>query len=123
VLLRIERRERPLILPAHRQRFDDFVVTMFTAWKSTARQAAKAAFPGDVVAALDRSMGRVLDQRPSDVGLETWIDAFEVLGELDDSRVWKAIAGASEKLEREQAGLTKRRRTSVATSRDQRKGR
>jgi len=123
VLLRIERRERPLIPPAHRQRFDDFVVTLFTAWKSTARQAAKAAFPGDVVAVLDRSVGLALDRRPSQIDIDTWFAAFQTLVDLDDPRVWRAIAGASENLEREQAGLTKRRRTSVATSRDQRKGR
>ncbi|MDQ3656565.1 MAG: rRNA adenine N(6)-methyltransferase family protein [Chloroflexota bacterium] len=123
VLLRIERRERPLLPPAHRPRFDDFVVSLFTAWKSTARQAAKAAFPGDVVAVLDRSVGQALDRRPSQIDLDAWIDAFEVLVELDDPRVWKAIRGASEKLEREQAGVAKRRRTSVATSRDWRKAR
>lgn len=114
VLLRIERRERPLIPPAHRQRFDDFVVSLFTAWKSTARQAAKAAFPGDLMAVLDRSVGQALDRRPSQIHLDAWIDAFQVLVELDDPRAWRAIAGASEKLEREQEGLAKRRRTSVA---------
>ncbi|MDQ3443837.1 MAG: rRNA adenine N(6)-methyltransferase family protein [Chloroflexota bacterium] len=118
VLLRIERRERPL-LPLHqRRRFDDFVVSLFTAWKSTVWQAAQAALPGDIVAILDRSIGRGLDQRPSQVDLDTWLSAFQRLVDLDDPRVWKSIGGASEKLEREQAGLTKRHRTSVVTNRD-----
>jgi len=123
VLLRIERRERPLILPAHRPRFDDFLISLFTAWKSMARQAAKAAFPEDVVAALDRSVGQALDRRPSQIGLNAWIDAFEVLVKLDDPRVWQAITGASEALEREQAGLAKRHRTTAVTSRDRRNAR
>ncbi len=117
VLLRIERRGRPLLPLAHRQRFDDFVVTMFTAWKSTVRQAAKAAFSREAASELDRSVGRALDQRPSAIGLETWITAFDTLLGLDDPYVWEAIAGASERLEREQAGLAKRSRTSVSTSR------
>ncbi len=123
VLLRIERRDRPLLPLAHRRGFDDFVVTMFTAWKSTVRQAAKTAFPGEVVAVLDRSMGRELDQRPSEIGLETWVAAFQTLVDLDDPRMWRAIAGASEKLEREQAGLAKQRRTSVAANRGRRNAR
>lgn len=123
VLLRIERRPRPSIESSQRSMYQDFVVTMFTAWKATVRQAAKAAFPADVVAALDRSVGRALDQRPSAVGLETWIAAFQALLDLDDPRVWRAIAGASEKLEREQAGLAKPRRTSVAANRDPRSSR
>lgn len=123
VLLRLEQRERPLLPPPHRQRFNDVVVTLFTAWKATVRQAAKVAFPGDVVTMLDRSVGRGLDQRPSQVDLPTWIAAFQALAELDDPRVWNAIAGASERLEREQAGLAKRHRTSVAAHRDRRKAR
>ncbi len=123
VLLRIERRDRPLIPVAQRGRFDDFVVSMFTAWKSTAKQAAKAAFRGEVVAALDRSVGRALDQRPSAIGLEAWITAFDTLIDLDDPRVWGVIAGASDRLEREQAGLEKRSRTNVAANRDRRNAR
>ncbi len=123
VLLRIERRAQPAIAPAQRLAYLDFVVTMFTAWKATVRQAAKAVFPADVVAVLDRSLGGALDQRPSAVGAETWIAAFQMLVDLDDPSAWRAIAGASEKLEREQAGLAKRRRTSVATNRDPRSSR
>ncbi len=118
VLLRTERRDRPLLPLAHRQRFDDFVVTMFTAWKPTVRQAAKAAFPVDVVADLDRSMGRALDQRPSQIGLEAWIAAFQTLLDLDDPRVWRAIDGAATKLERQQASLAKRHRTNAAVRHD-----
>lgn len=118
VLLRIERRERPLLLPVDRPRFDDFVVSLFTAWKPTVIQAVRAVFPKDVTAALERSVGHPLGRRPSEIELETWITAFDTLLDLDDPRVWQAIGGASQKLEREQAGLTKRHRTSVVTNRD-----
>ncbi len=123
VLLGIERRGQPLLPPNQRERFDDFVVTLFTAWKPTVRQAAQGTFPTDVVKRLDRAVGRALDQRPSQIGLNAWIDAFGALADLDDPRAWRAIDGASEKLEREQSGLTKRSRTSVAASREQRKAR
>lgn len=118
VLLGIERRDRPLLPVAQRARFDDFVVSMFTAWKPTVTQAARAAFPRAVAAVLDRSMGRALDQRPSQIGLDAWIAAFETLRALDDPRVWSAIDGASQKLEREQAGLEKRSRTNLAVRRN-----
>ncbi|MEJ7902404.1 MAG: rRNA adenine N-6-methyltransferase family protein, partial [Thermomicrobiales bacterium] len=113
VLLQIERRHQPLVSAVQRSRYEDFVVAMFTAWKPTVRQAAKAAFPRDVVAVLDHSLGRDLDQRPSEIGLATWIVAFQTLVDLDDPRVWRAIAGAAAKLEREQAGLAKRSRTDI----------
>lgn len=114
VLLRLRRRETPLVADRQRAKYLDFLVSMFTAWKATVREAAQATFPKSVCAALERSLGRGLDQRPSEIVLETWIVAFQVLLELDDPRAWKAIAGACEALEREQANLTKRRRTSVA---------
>jgi 23S rRNA (adenine-N6)-dimethyltransferase len=115
VLFKIERRQRPLIPPTQRQQFLDFVVSMFTAWKATVRQAARATFPRDVCAALDRTGGRSLDRRPSEIGLDVWIAVFQALIYLDDPRAWMAIAGSSERLEREQANLTKRRRTSVSS--------
>lgn len=115
VLLRIERREAPLVPVAQRSLYLDFVASMFTAWKATVRAAAQATFPKGACAALDRSVGGMLDRRPSEVGIEAWIAMFVVLVELDDGRAWKAIAGASERLERQQASLTKRRRTSVAS--------
>lgn len=123
VLLRIERRPQPAIAPSQRTMYQDFVVTMFTAWKATVRQAAKAVFPGDVVAVLDRSVGRALDQRPSAVGLDIWIAAFQTLLDLDNPRVWRAIGGASERLEQEQAGLARRSRTNVQANRDPRSSR
>ncbi len=100
-----------------RGKFDDFVITLFTAWKPTVRLAAKAVFSRRATSALDRSVGRALDQRPSQIGLDAWIVAFETLLDLDDPEVWSAIDGASQKLEREQAGLDKRTRTNVAVRR------
>jgi 23S rRNA (adenine-N6)-dimethyltransferase len=117
VLLRLERRPCPLVSPVDRQWFDDFVVSLFTAWKATVRQAAQSMFPKDVCVALDRSVGRTLDRRPSEVELDAWIAAFEVLVDLDDARAWRAIDGAAARLECRQENLTRRHRTTVVSQR------
>lgn len=114
VLLRLELRQRPLVALDERSRYEDFVVALFTAWKPTVREAARVMFPRAVAATLERSVGEALSQRPSEVNLDAWIAAFTALLELDEPRAWKAIDGAVAKLEREQAGLAKPRRTSAA---------
>jgi len=115
VLLRIERRRQPLVPIIQRARFEDFVVALFTAWKPTVLQAVRGVFPKGVASVLERSVGRSLDRRPSEVELEGWIAAFAALVKLDDRRAWTAIEGAAARLEEEQAGLARRHRTSVAS--------
>lgn len=117
VLLRIERRRAPLVPDHQRSLYLDFMAAMFTAWKATVREAARATFPKRACDALDRSIGGTLDRRPSEVELATWIAAFQVLVDLEDARAWSTISGARKELERQQENLSKRRRTNVAIRR------
>ncbi len=124
VLLRLARRSHPLIADEWRQRYLDFVISIFTAWKATVRQAVRAKVPNDVFRSMDRAIGQALDRRPSEIEPDLWITMFSLLVEIDDAHVWKAIDGAQQALQREQSGLSKRHRTSVsARPLDRKKGR
>lgn len=117
VLLRIRRRERPLIPFRDRESFAHLVEAVFSAWQPTLAKALKARLPQR---AYRDVMARewCLEERPSRVDLQTWVSVFEVLAARDDSRIWEALREASDALRAQQATLERPTRTRVARGRD-----
>jgi hypothetical protein len=101
-----------------RERYLDFVTAMFTAWKPTVREAARSLLSPQATQSMEQGLGTSLDCKPSDIDTERWVTAFLTVDALGDNRVWQTIAGAHERLDRQQAGLEKRSRTTVTNSRD-----
>lgn len=119
VLLRIRRRERPLIACQHRERFTYLVEAVFSAWQPTLAQALKARLPRRAAAAVLELRDLNLDERPTRVDLATWIRVFTVLAMRDDDWVWRALQRASDELRVQQASLEQPTRTPMANGRKQ----
>ncbi len=117
VLVRISKRTAPLISTDQRDIYLDFVAAAFTAWKATSRDAIASVLPERAVMVLDRELGAALDCRPSEMDPRTWVEAFLLLAESDDRRVWNKVKGARVKLDQRNAQLSKRTRTTVARRR------
>lgn len=123
VLLRLERRSRPLVEPSLRSRYEDLVSALFSAWQPTVREAVRKVLPRRAAGAVCSSFGGALDRKPGETGLETWIAVFDLLVDLDDERVWQAIERAAATLKSEQSRLQKRHRSSLASPAGNRRSR
>lgn len=111
VLLRLRRRESPLVDPRDAPLFRDLVVAVFTAWQPTLRDAFARILPPRALARLERRAGTDLDRPPMSVPLAAWLDLFAAFRAVDDERALRAIRGAEAALRRQQAGLAKVHRT------------
>jgi len=112
VMLRLRKRGPPLLSPADRRVYRDFVVANFTAWRPS------------IAAALARTLGvrvahrLLLDarldprRRPSEVSFGEWLRLFDHFSRLPIA-VRGRVAGAGDRLARQQRRLRKRHRTRV----------
>ncbi len=117
VLLHIAQRTDPAIPWNERDRYLDLVVSVFTAWKPTVREALVTLLPRAAMASISREMARVMNQRPSTVANDEWTALFEALRSMPDPAVWKRIDGARSRLNQRDATLRKRTRTPAASRR------
>jgi 23S rRNA (adenine-N6)-dimethyltransferase len=111
VLLRIARREVPLVTAEHASLYRDFVVAVFTSWQ------------GSIGDALRQSGGRDWAQRaltlaevddrllPSAVPSARWLALFDTFNRCAPLRAHAAVRGAEARLLREQSHLHKLHRT------------
>jgi 23S rRNA (adenine-N6)-dimethyltransferase len=113
VLLRLQRRDVPLVAAEDAARFADLVTFAFTAWQPTVRQALALALPRREVSAIERAADIALDRPPSALPFAAWLDLFGAFRMVMRER-GSAIDGARERLERQQAGLRKVHRTRMA---------
>lgn len=112
VMLRLRKRGPPLLQPGDRRVYRDFVVANFTAWRPS------------IAAALARTLGervahRLLHeaqldprQRPSEVSFADWLRLFDHFSRLPIALRLR-VAGAADRLSRQQRRLRKRHRTRV----------
>jgi 23S rRNA (adenine-N6)-dimethyltransferase len=115
VLVRLRRREEPLVASRVTALFGDFVAYVFTAWQPTVREALARILPRRLVADIEQTAGVSLACPPSDIPFTAWIslaDAFRtVAGERS-----VAVEGARERLKRQQLHLQKVHRTRASRS-------
>jgi 23S rRNA (adenine-N6)-dimethyltransferase len=118
VLLRLRRREEPLVAPCEAALFRDFAAYVFTAWQPTVREALTRILPRRLVADIERTAGVSLVCPPSDIPFTAWISLVDTFRAVAGERV-AAVEGARERLRRQQLHLQKvhRTRTSRAPSR------
>jgi 23S rRNA (adenine-N6)-dimethyltransferase len=110
VLLRLRRREAPLVAPSDAALFADFAAYVFTAWQPTAREALARILPRRLVADIERTTGVPLDRPPSAIPFAAWVALAGTFGGVAGERV-AAVRGARERLEQQRAGVQKLHRT------------
>jgi 23S rRNA (adenine-N6)-dimethyltransferase len=110
VLLRLRRREVPLVAPCNATLFGDFVAYAFTAWQPTVREALARILPRRLVADVERAAGLSLGRPPSDIPFTAWISLVDTFRTVAGERV-AAVEGAHERLKRQQLHLQKVHRT------------
>lgn len=115
VLLRLRRRQRPLVPAADAALYGDLLAHAFAAWQPTVRAALAAALPQPAVASLAKRAGVPLDRPPSALPVEAWVALTVVCRDLFGDAP-PAIRGARERLARQQAGLAKEHRTRTPRS-------
>ncbi len=115
VLLRLRRREEPLVASCDAALFGDFVAYAFTAWQRTVREALTRILPRRLVADIERTAGVSLVCPPSDIPFTAWISLVDTFRAVAGERV-AAVEGARERLRRQQLHLQKVHRTRASRS-------
>jgi 23S rRNA (adenine-N6)-dimethyltransferase len=110
VLLRLRRREAPLVAARDAALFGDFAAHVFTAWQPTVREALARILPRRHVADIERAVGVCLARPPSAIPFPAWVSLADTFRSTAGERVM-AIAGARERLEQQQRQLRKVHRT------------
>jgi 23S rRNA (adenine-N6)-dimethyltransferase len=112
VMLRLRKRGPPLIADQHRRLYRDFVVSCFTAWRPSIGASLGSALGERVAQRL--IAGARLDPRarPSEVAFAEWLRLFDLFVELPIA-LHERVAGAGDRLSRQQQRLRKRHRTRV----------
>jgi 23S rRNA (adenine-N6)-dimethyltransferase len=113
VLLRLRRREVPLVSPSDAALFGDFAAYVFTAWQPTVREALARILPKRLVTDIERAAGVSLARPPSEIPFPAWICLADTFRTLAGDRA-AIVLGARERLERQQLQLQKRHRTRVS---------
>jgi 23S rRNA (adenine-N6)-dimethyltransferase len=110
VLLRLRRRETPLVTAGEAEFFGDLVTYVYTAWQPTVREAMTRIAPRRTVADIEQASGVALDQPPSELPFSAWVRLTAAARARGGEQV-ATVRGARERLERQQAGLEKVHRT------------
>jgi 23S rRNA (adenine-N6)-dimethyltransferase len=110
VLLRLRRRQEPLVHGDDAAFFGDFVTYAFTAWQPTVREALARILPRAGVSLLESAAEMTLDRPPSEMPFATWVVLAGAFHDIGGERR-TAVQGARARLERQQDVLQKRHRT------------
>jgi len=113
VLLRLHRRETPLVASRDATLFRDFAAYVFTAWQPTVREALARILPRRLVADVEWAAAVSLACPPSDIPFTAWISLADAFRTLAGERV-AAVEGSRERLKRQQLHLQKVHRTRVS---------
>lgn len=111
VMLRLRKRNPPLIAPSDAQLFRDFVVYGFTAWKPSLRDAYQDVFTQQQLEQMRGNLGIDPEATPTEIPFEQWLILFYYLKMAGSRRTGQLLAGAEKRLRQQQAGVQKVHRT------------
>lgn len=118
VLLRLHKRGPPLVDDADAQQFRDFVSYGFTAWRPSLASALEGLLGRAHARQVAREVGLPLDAPPSQVRFEVWLRLFQTLRDGGDrGTIAGRLAGAEQRLRRQQRSLEKVYRTRLRQTR------
>jgi 23S rRNA (adenine-N6)-dimethyltransferase len=107
VLIRMCKRSPPIVSRADRQRFRDFVVYAFTAWRPTLGSLLKEVFHWGQLKSISRALSFNLEATPTALSFEQWLGLYGYLKTVGSGKAVLAIAGSEHRLRRQQARLHK----------------
>jgi len=113
VLLHLHKRGPPLIGPARRQLFRDFVVYGFTTWRPTLGETFKGIFTWPQLKHIRKKLGIDLDSTPTAVRFDQWLDLFEYFMRSAGERGLQTVSGSEKRLIRKQRKVDKIHRTRI----------
>ncbi|MFL5700133.1 MAG: 23S ribosomal RNA methyltransferase Erm [Ktedonobacteraceae bacterium] len=113
VMLRLRKRGPPLVNPADRQCFRDFVVYGFTTWRLTPGGILKGIFTRQQLKHLRRELGIDLDATPTSLTFEQWLNLFEYFKNVGNEQARYTIVGSEKRLRQQQKRLQKVHRTRI----------
>jgi 16S rRNA A1518/A1519 N6-dimethyltransferase RsmA/KsgA/DIM1 with predicted DNA glycosylase/AP lyase activity len=113
VMLRLRKRGPPLVNPADRQCFRDFVVYGFTTWRPTLGGILKGIFTGQQIKHMRRELGIDLDATPTTLTFEQCLNLFEYFKNVGNEQARHTIAGSEKRLRQQQKRLQKVHRTRI----------
>ena len=111
VLLRLSKRKQPPLTRSDRQRFRDFVVYGFTAWRPSLRETLQDVFSYKQLKHISRDLRIDLVRPPTAFCCQDWLLLFEAYKELARPQAIHTIAGSEKRLQRQQEKLHKVHRT------------
>lgn len=114
VLLRLRRRQLPLVDPAAAPLFRDFASHVFTAWQPTVRAALAGTLSRRTLATFERGAAVDLGRPPASVPFADWLELFAAFRAVADERAVESIRGAEARLRARQADLPKVHRSRVS---------
>ena len=112
VMLRLRKRGPPLLPQSRRQLYRDFVIACFTAWQPSIGVALRGRLGVHVAHRLLAGAGLTPDRRPSEVTSAAWLELFDLFSRLPPG-IHVRVAGAEDRLSRQQRRLQKRHRARV----------
>ncbi len=116
VLLRIARRGPPLIPDVQARLYRDFVVTLFTAWQPCIDATLVRLCGRRWSIRVAAEAGIDLHAKPGEITVDQWLRLYRAFAGIADSESRKRVAGAADRLRRQQAALHKRHRTRIRTT-------
>ena len=111
VMLRLRKRGPPLVNPADKQCFRDFVVYGFTTWRPRLSSILKGIFTWQQLKHMRRELDFDLDATPTSLSFKQWLNVFEYYKNVGNEQVIDRIVGSEKRLLQEQKRLQKVHRT------------
>jgi 23S rRNA (adenine-N6)-dimethyltransferase len=111
VLLRFRKRIPPLVAAPDRQRFRDFVVFVFTAWRPNLGSALKDLFSPTQRKRISREQSIDLEAKPTSLRFEHWLCLFAAFKKIASPQAAGLVQGSERRLRRQQEKLVKIHRT------------
>ncbi len=115
VLLRLHKRESPLVATADTPMFRDLAVYVFSAWQPTVRDALRQILSKPALTHIERHLGFTLNRPPTSLPFAAWMDIAAAFQGIADDRARRTIEGAEARLRRRQGGLEKIHRTRLSS--------
>lgn len=112
VMLRLRKRGPPLLTPADRQLYRDFIIACFTAWRPSIAGALGRTLGGRVASKLLAETQLDAPLRPSEVPFVEWLRLYDRFSRLPIA-VRDSVSGAEAHLSDQQRRLRKRHRARV----------
>ena len=114
VLLRIKKREKPMVEQQNEKLYRDFIVYSFNAWKPNLKEGLKKIFTDHQFLRLAKELDFLSSAKPTDLNFSQWVGLFNFFTKGVDIGKKLLIRGSEDKLRNQQTKLDKIHRTRAA---------